>query len=200
MTNRTKFTPPAGGVVEAHRGLTGPTLRTMTAAAAHSRAVAPGGAPRIPVPHTAVPHSLVVRWVLAVVLVLGVLGMHALMGPPAAPGATSGSVVHDSMWMSLPGAQGSAGGAAHAEKPAAYGDGAAPMGGHSPAGGHSMLTMCLAVLGALATVVMLAAALTRRPGRTGRSVGARVVGALSWWGRPPPWTVPSLHQLSLLRV
>jgi hypothetical protein len=135
-----------------------------------------------------------------VVLVLGVLGMHALMGPPAAAGHAGSAVTQDSMSMVMSGAQGSAGGAAPAGKPAAYGDGAAPMGGHSPAGGHSMLTMCLAVLGALATVVMLAAALTRRPGRTGRSAGARVVGALSWWGPPPPWTAPSLHQLCLLRV
>jgi hypothetical protein len=172
----------------------------MTAAAAHSRAVVPGGASRTPVPHTPVPHSLLVRWVLAVVLVLGVLGMHALMGPPAAAGHAGSAVTQDSMSMVMSGAPGSVSGAAPAEKSAAYGDGAAPMGGHTPAEGHSMLTMCLAVLGALANVVMLAAVLTRRPGRTGRSAGARVVGALSWWGPPPPWTAPSLHQLCLLRV
>ena len=151
-------------------------------------------------PHTAVPHSLVVRWVLAVVLVLGVLGMHALMGPPAATGHTGGAVVQDSKSMSMSGAQGAAGGAARAEMPAAPDGGATPMGGHSPAGGHSMLTMCLAVLGALTTVVLLVVALTRRPVRTGRPVGKRLTGALAWWGRPPPWTVPSLHQLSLLQV
>ena len=138
------------------------------------------------------------RWALAVALVLGVLGMHALMGPPAAAGHAGSAVAQDST--SMLGAHGSAGGAADAGMNAAHSGGAAPMGGHSPAGGHSMLTMCLAVLGALATVVVLVAALTRRPAPPARPAGARVVGALSWWGRPPPWTVPSLHQLSLLRV
>jgi len=81
------------------------------------------------------------------------------------------------------------------------GDGETPLGGHSPAGGHSTFTMCLAVLGSLAALVLLvASALARRPAVVDPPDGVHPVGARFSLGRPPPWTVPSLHQLSLLRV
>ena len=90
---------------------------------------------------------------------------------------------------------------AHADQPATPGDGATPLGGHLPAGGHSTLTMCLAVLGSLAALVLLvASALARRPAVVDPPDGVHPVGVRFSLGRPPPWTVPSLHQLSLLRV
>ena len=166
----------------------------MTSAAAHPRAAHP-----IAVPHSAVPLSAVARWALAVALILGVLGMHTLMGPPAAAGATGDATTTD-VSMSTAAAPGVVGGTAHADQPATPGDGATPLGGHSPAGGHSTLTMCLAVLGSLAALVLLvASALARRPAVVDPPDGVHPVGVRFSLGRPPPWTVPSLHQLSLLR-
>jgi hypothetical protein len=138
------------------------------------------------------------RWALAVALVVGVLGMHALMGPPVL--AASGDAASAGMTTSTGTAREVPGGTTDAGRPALRGDGSSPTNEHSPAGGHSMLTTCLAVLSSLAAAVLLVSALARRPARVDRPAGARSVGHLSCLGRPPPWTVPSLHQLSLLRV
>lgn len=143
------------------------------------------------------------RWALAVVLVLGVLGMHALLGPPAVTGsgvAAPPGMTTSGMTVPVDVAHDVGGGTALAEQSALQGGGSGPSEGHGPAGGHSMLTTCLAVLGALAGVVLVATALVRRPNLLDRPAGARSAGFRSWMGRPPPWTVLSLHQLSLLRV
>lgn len=172
----------------------------MTLPAAHPSAVHPSGEP----------HSAAARWVLAVLLVLGVLGMHALMGPTATtPGA---GTTDASTSMAVAVDNGGASGVAHAGQRvtptgntalATYvspGD-TSPVGGHAPAGGHSMLTMCLAVLGSLSALVLLIAAVLARHRVLAESpAGWRHGTARFLLGQPPPWTVPSLHQLSLLRV
>ncbi len=163
----------------------------MTSVAGHGRADLPG----------AVPQRAAVRWALAVALILGVLGMHTLVGPPAAAGDTgTASTAEVPGPVSVAVAHGGVGGAARADQPATLGGGSAPVGGHSPADGHSMLTVCLAVLGAFTFLALFAAALTRRPALLDPPAASPRVPARVSLGRPPPWTVRSLHQLSLLRV
>jgi hypothetical protein len=165
----------------------------------HGLRLAPGARYRGVVTTIGPMRSLAARWVLAVVVVLGVLGMHALMGPPAAAGAAGPA--DGSMSMSVPGSHGVGSGSADVVQPATADGGSTPTGGHSPAGGHSMLTMCLAVIGSLAVLVLLvAAAMARRPARDDPAADVRPFVVRFSLGRPPPWTVPSLHQLSLLRV
>jgi hypothetical protein len=132
-------------------------------------------------------------------MVLGVLGMHAVVGPPAAAG-TDGSTSM-SLSMSVPGSDGAVGGSADAVQPATRDGGSTPTGGHSPAGGHSMLTMCLAVLGSSAALVLVvAAAMAGRTAQDNTSADGHPTGVRFSLGRPPPWTVLSPNQLSLLRV
>lgn len=130
---------------------------------------------------TALPSSATARWALAVALVLGVLGMHALVGPATETHAAD----HGAMVM------GTSAQTHDTSTPADH--------SRAPAGGHSMLMTCLAVLGALAALTLLVAQAVRWPDaadtpRRPRSALHPVLG------RSPPWTVPSLHQLSLLRV
>ena len=126
--------------------------------------------------------SAVARWVLGIVLVVGVLGMHAVTGPHTSV-PTEATI---SMPMSM---------AAPADTAAS-----APADeGHAPAGGHSMLSMCLAVLGSMAALVLLIALGTPWPASYA-APGSQSLRAVSRAGREPPWTVLSLHQLSLLRV
>lgn len=168
------------------------TLEAMTPAVAQrSRMAQP----------TAVPPSYLARWALAVALILGVLGMHALMGPPTMGtemGFGTGSTVVEHPASTVTALHVVAA-APRAEQVANPEDAVPPMDGRSPAGGHSMLTGCLAVLGSLAASALLAAALSSRATGIGWGTAARVVGVLSRRA-PPPWTTPSLHQLSLLQV
>lgn len=145
--------------------------------------------------HPGARRRVVARWVLAVALALGVLGMHALVGPTAPVDGSPTSTAGASMGMGMPVAAPSA---VPAEVAPSTG-GPGPVGDPVPAGGHSMLMSCLAVLGAVAAVLLLVATSAVRwplevPVRTW---GRRTVTGL---GRPPPWAVPSLHQLSLLQV
>lgn len=129
-----------------------------------------------------VTRNAVARWVLGIALVVGVLGMHAVTGPPTSAPA-DGTV---SMPMSMA-TQTDTGAPGPADK------------GHAPTGGHSMLSMCLAVLGSLIVFVLLVALGARWPGPDAAPTGPRR-STISRAGREPPWTVLSLHQLSLLRV
>ena len=129
-----------------------------------------------------VTRSAVARWVLGIALVVGVLGMHAVTGPHTSL-PTDATI---SMPMSMAAPTGTA-----ASGPADE--------GHAPAGGHSMLSMCLAVLGSLAALVLLAALRARWPASYAAPT-SQPLPAVSRAGRAPPWTVLSLHQLSLLRV
>ena len=150
--------------------------------------------------HPGARRRAVARWVLAVALALGVLGMHALVGPTApadgSPTSTAGASMGMGMGMGM-GMPAAAPSAVPADVAPSTG-GPGPAGDPVPAGGHSMLMSCLAVLGAAAVLLLVATSAVRwpleAPVRTWRR---RTVRGL---GRPPPWAVPSLHQLSLLRV
>ncbi len=137
-----------------------------------------------------------------VVVVLGVLGMHALLGAPAAPGPgvpAASEMTASEMTASVSVGQDHAADTTRAEPAALHRACSGRTGGHVPAGGHSMLSTCLARLGALTGGVLVAVPACR-PTLVDRPAGVRSVGSRSWMGPPPPWTVLSLHQLSLLRV
>ena len=126
--------------------------------------------------------SAVARWVLGIVLVVGVLGMHAVTGPPTS--APADAMISMPMSTAAPTDIAASGPADE---------------GHAPTGGHSMLNMCLAVLGSLVALVLLAA-LGARWSASSAALTSQRLPAVSRAGRAPPWTVLSLHQLSLLRV
>lgn len=134
--------------------------------------------------------SSVLLWSMAVVIILGVLGMHALTAPGQSAttgGGGSASVMSHDTAAPTP-----------ADQCPSCGS---PVDDHqTPAGGHSMLTLCLAVLGGLTSLLLLVAVLLRWSDPVAAAAAPRRRGLARSAARPPPWTVPSLHQLSLLRV
>lgn len=124
----------------------------------------------------------VARWLPGITLVLGVLGMHAVTGPHT--GVPTDATISMPMSMATPTDTAASGPADEV---------------HAPAGGHSMLSTCLAVLGSMAALVLLAALGARWPAPYA-GPSSQWLSAVSRAGREPPWTVLSLHQLSLLRV
>lgn len=128
---------------------------------------------------------------LVVALVLGILGMHAMMGPVggAMPMASAGS------------AAATAGGHHDGADPTPAAAGEACPGCDAPAGhhtGHSVASMCLAVLGGTLLLAVLAAVLLRWASPVG---GARpAVARRRRTSRGPPPHQVSLLQLCLQRV
>lgn len=134
------------------------------------------------------------RPALVLVLLAGVLGMHSLasmgMSEMAAPYMTPAAVA-------APASSGPAVVGVGARHEAAATGATQVVAGGVGAQDHGVMHQCLAVLSTvllLALVLLAVAAAT--PGRAGVSGGAP-----RWpWGRAPPWTVPSLAELSVLRV
>jgi hypothetical protein len=134
--------------------------------------------------------------VLVLLLLAGVLGMHSLtsmsMSEMAMPSASTSSMPA----LSSPSA---AGPAVLVLAPHADGTTGAARATAGGVGGQDQGVMheCLAVLtAALLLALIVLAVFGGVPERA--TVG---VSTLRWrWGRAPPWTVPSLAQLSVLRV
>lgn len=130
---------------------------------------------------------------LVLVLIAGVLGMHSLasmgmsemaMPTPAVPSVSSPAGAGPVELVGIH-HEGSTAGATQA---AAVGVGAQD---------HGAMHECLAVLTAVLLLVVLVLAVAAATPERATVGGAGV----RWqWGRAPPWTVPSLAKLSVLRV
>lgn len=142
-------------------------------------------------------HSSAARWVLVGAVVFAVLGMHTLLGPGPAPAhagahpaaAAGHTAPLDTMGSAAPDA------AAHCP-----GSGCPGHDAPSPVGGaHTLAHLCVAILAGITTVLlMLVLLLATRPS-TWAARSHRAKAGRAWW-RAPPWTAPSLTQLSVLRV
>lgn len=152
------------------------------------------------------------RWLLAVVTLLAVLGMHALMGPGVTAAHLGGTAAHGTIHLAA-GATAVAGPSSSTQHvpaavPSMAGDAGCSAGhcrehgGHSDhgplGGGHTLAHLCLAIL-AGAVAVLGGLALSRDDGLLW-VIGKRLVAAGRGTWRAPPWTQLSLAQLSVLRV
>ncbi|AZI58864.1 hypothetical protein EH165_12665 [Nakamurella antarctica] len=127
---------------------------------------------------------------LTVVAVLaGVLLMHSLSVQPTASGAPGPSGTHSAMVMPAAGlgASPDAESSGHTEHCASDG-----------CSSHAALHLCMAVIAAVGTALVLMK-LARSGGRdvVGR-VRAAMAGGVQ--GRDPPWALPPLRKLSILRL
>jgi len=140
-----------------------------------------------PRPLTRLPRDLL-RGLFAFALLAAVLGMHA-MTPPAghAPAPSVQAMTHSVQAMT--------GVVSGVGQPALSRAGSIVSPGHGGAGSterpsHAAVHLCLAVLAAVALAVAVA----------GNAVAPLMAVVRAEWGRAPPWTTPSLTQLSVLRV
>lgn len=133
------------------------------------------------------------RWLLAAVTLSALLGMHALMGPDGAAGHTDGPATHSTALAATASATPADAAGTGCRSGACHGQNH-----HEPGGGHSVAHLCLAVLaGAVALLVTVALGRSHDPSGP---IRARLATTGQMSGRAPPWTQPSLAQLSVLRV
>lgn len=134
------------------------------------------------------------RWALGLLVVLSVLGMHSLLGaPPAAEAHPDPVGAVQAVAVEVhPGAAPSAG--AETEPGACSGR----CGGHGGPDLHSLAHLCLAVLVGVVGLLVARLLVRAHPGPA-RSPARRLSNAHPD-RRVPPWTQPTLAQLSVLRV
>ncbi len=136
------------------------------------------------------------RGLFAFALLAAVLGMHA-MTPPAghAPAPSVQAMTHSVQAMT--------GVLSGVGQPALSRAGSIVSPGHGGAGSterpsHAAVHLCLAVIAAVALAVAVAVKVAQS--RAGNAVAPLMAVVRAEWGRAPPWTTPSLTQLSVLRV
>lgn len=138
------------------------------------------------------------RGLFAFALLAAVLGMHA-MTPPAghAPAPSVQAMTHSVQAMT--------GVVSNVGQPALSRAGSIVSPDHGGAGSterpsHAAVHLCLAVLAAVALAVAVAVAVKVAQSRADNAVAPLMAVVRAEWGRAPPWTTPSLTQLSVLRV